>query len=69
MTFADYLRKALAAKGMTSAQLARDLGVTRECVDHWRHGRREPRGRELVLLAEALDKHPAFFYGRPEVLA
>jgi DNA-binding transcriptional regulator YiaG len=49
------LRRALRkAAGVSLDALAREVGVTRQCVGHWEAGRRYPRGAALQRYVAAL---------------
>lgn len=48
------------AMGLTSAQLARRLGVQTRTLARWERGRTEPRSNRLVLLAGVLNVSPAW---------
>lgn len=50
MSFAS----ARAAAGMTQAQVAKALGVTKATVNDWEHGRFAPRGKRLPQIAKLL---------------
>lgn len=50
----DTLIRAMAARDMSSGQLARALGVGRTTVTHWRTGHRVPSRRNAVRVAELL---------------
>lgn len=47
----------------TLAQIAEAVGVTEATVSRWETGKREPRGREIVKLAEHLNVDPRYFTG------
>ena len=59
-TFAAKLNEALA--GTTSESFARSIDRTLRTIQRWRSGESEPRGADLVLVAQALDRDPAWFY-------
>ncbi len=46
------LRLARLQAGLTTAELARRLGVARETVSAWEHGRQEPKASYLRAIAE-----------------
>lgn len=58
--FADRLNEALGST--TSESFARRIDRTLRTVQRWRSGESEPRGVDLVLLANALGRDPAWFY-------
>lgn len=61
--FATRLNEAL--DGTTSEAFARSIDRTLRTVQRWRAGESEPRGADLVLVARALERDPAWFYGEP----
>ncbi|MBS0984445.1 helix-turn-helix domain-containing protein [Gluconobacter cerinus] len=44
--------------GLSQAQFARSIGLAKETLLNWEHGRRQPTGRVQVLLAMS-DKRPS----------
>jgi len=54
--FADRLREARVAKGMTQEQLGFALGITKSSVSAWENGRETPSFRLLPLLRQALGR-------------
>lgn len=48
MSFANTINRLLAKKGLTQADLARELGVSRQAVQFWASGRSEPKGANLI---------------------
>lgn len=52
MTFADELNSLMARRGITQAQVAKDLGVSRQAVQFWAAGRSEPKGANLFKFRE-----------------
>lgn len=65
-TFRIKLREAIDATDYTQEGLAREIDVTLRTVQFWLGGQREPKGRQLVRLADALDREPSWFYLEPE---
>ena len=55
MGFPDRLRKSMAAKGISGADLARKIGVTRQAIYQWLAGTSEPTQENLRNLAINLD--------------
>lgn len=53
-SFASRLKSAAADRGLSQADLARRLGVTRGAVSHWYSGRSVPEGATLAALADAV---------------
>lgn len=53
-----WLRDKIASTGLTQAQAAERLGVTRCTVENWIAGRHEPYPRHRALLAEVLGCSP-----------
>jgi transcriptional regulator with XRE-family HTH domain len=50
------MRRALRVDaGISAAELAQDLGVSRQAVAQWERGERTPRGKYLEAYVEALD--------------
>lgn len=68
-TFQDRMRLALDESGKTQEGLAREVDVTLRTVQFWLAGAREPKGRQLVRLATALDRHPGWFFNEPQEAA
>lgn len=60
--FALRLKEAQEAKGLKTEALAREIGVGLRVVQHWRSGKVEPKGQNLIALAEALGVDPRWFY-------
>lgn len=56
----DRLRK---LKGWTKAQLAREVGTTRQIVHNWYAGRTSPGPALILALARALDTSASFLLG------
>lgn len=54
-TLADRLVEARTAKDLTTAQLARRLGVKTRTLRNWETGHSEPRPNRLTMLAGVLD--------------
>src|SRR5437773_2594972 len=52
------IREALRKRGMTSAELARELGVTDGAVAHWLTGANKPRPERIIEIAMILDVNP-----------
>jgi len=52
-----------ALKGISKAQLAREVGVTRQMVHNWYAGRTWPKPREMLALAAALETSVSHLYG------
>jgi transcriptional regulator with XRE-family HTH domain len=63
--FALNLRAAQAVKGLTTDELARELGISARLVQKWRAGSVTPRYENVRRLAEVLDVDVAYFYGTP----
>ena len=58
MSFADEINLLLNKKKMTQAQLAEELGVSRQAVQFWATGRTEPRGSNLARYREYVGLKP-----------
>lgn len=43
------------AAGLSAAEVAAELGVTRQAISRWERGQREPRGRLLSEYVSVLD--------------
>ncbi|WP_112324484.1 helix-turn-helix domain-containing protein [Oceanibium sediminis] len=54
-TFGDRIVAAREAKGYTTAQLARQLGIKSETLVSWENDRSEPRANKLQILAGMLN--------------
>lgn len=53
--FAERLLLKTEELGLSPADLAKDLGIKRQTVDHWFQGRSVPRAKRMVSLADRLD--------------
>lgn len=62
-TVAERLVSAREALGLSTAQLARRLGVQTRTLSAWETGASEPRSNRLVNLAGVLDVSPAWLLG------
>ena len=58
MTFAEKLAYLRGRYGLSQAQLARSLGVTRQAVSRWENGAGLPDSQALLRLAEEFDVEP-----------
>ena len=58
MTFAEKLAYLRGRHGLSQAQLARSLGVTRQAVSRWENGAGLPDSQALLRLAEEFDVKP-----------
>lgn len=58
--FAARFHEALGAR--TSEDFAREFNVTLRTVQRWRSGESEPRGEQLVRLADSLGRDAGWFY-------
>jgi len=58
----ETLRWAMEAVGVGFDELARAVSVRAETVELWAQGRDSPTMRQLFLLADKLDRTPAFFF-------
>ena len=54
MMFCKRLRAIMAERGVTQAELARRLGVTRTCTNHWYWGVTEPNIEKLTRIRQIL---------------
>lgn len=63
------MRSALDESGFTQERLAREVDVTLRTVQFWLAGDREPKGRQLVRLADALQRPAGWFYEPEEAAA
>jgi transcriptional regulator with XRE-family HTH domain len=52
--FGDRLREVMTAKGLTQADVARMIGMSRAVVSSWLSGKYGPHWSTVVVLAEAL---------------
>lgn len=48
------IKKRRLAAGLTQAELAEQIGVTRSAVALWETGRKYPRGKDIPLIANLL---------------
>lgn len=58
-----------ALNGTTSEAFARRIDKTLRTVQRWRAGESQPNGADLILIATALEKEPAWFYETPQDVA
>ena len=58
MTLKDRLADAMTRKGVSNADLARHLGVSRQAVSFWRTGRNEPAEKTLKEISDYLAVDP-----------
>jgi transcriptional regulator with XRE-family HTH domain len=58
---ATYLRQRLDERGMTSAALARELGVSKNTVTNWTKGKHRPQRKHAEAMAVALQTSPQAF--------
>src|SRR5918997_3807263 len=63
---AAYLRQRLDERGMTSAALARELGVSKNTVTNWTKGKHRPQRKHVEAMAVALDTSPEALLSGPE---
>src|SRR5918997_949793 len=63
---ATYLRQRLDERGMTSAALARELGVSKNTVTNWTKGKHRPHRKHAEAMAVVLDTSPEAFLSGPE---
>jgi transcriptional regulator with XRE-family HTH domain len=63
---ATYLRQRLDERGMTSAALARELGVSKNTVTNWTKGKHRPRRKHAEAMAVALHTSPKAFLSGQE---
>ena len=54
MTFGDWLRRELKARGLTMTECARLVGVSQAAVSNWVRGQRRPDAESIGKLAEVL---------------
>jgi len=62
-TFADRLREARTAAGLSRKELAARAGLSWQAVRAWEQGAREPGLSSILALAAALDESPAKLIG------
>ena len=55
----DKLRQTQIDRGLTDAELAREMGLTERTLHNWRSGYTRPSWNRLVLVARALGLEPA----------
>jgi transcriptional regulator with XRE-family HTH domain len=70
--FGDRLREVMTAKGLTQADVARLIGMSRAVVSSWLSGKYGPHWSTVVVLAEALGVSTEVFrfdVGLPDVVA
>lgn len=59
----DRLRKARVAKSMTQADLADEVGITRQAISAFERGSKQPEGATLSSIANALGQPVSYFIG------
>lgn len=64
--FALRLHEALVADQLTTENFARRIDKTLRTVQRWRSGDTEPNGADLILIAAALGREPAWFFSDEE---
>jgi len=64
--FAKRLTIAMDAAGMTSADLARRLGVNAAIISQYKSGRYKPRQERVYEIAQILGRSPAWLLGLDE---
>lgn len=60
MDFTGRLNRTLKKKGISGSRLAKELGIAETAVRSWRTGKTEPRGDNLIKLADYLGVTPAW---------
>lgn len=55
MSFADKLKEMLNNKGLKAADLARSTGLSEAAISDYLKGKKEPRGRQSIAIAKALN--------------
>lgn len=53
-------------KGMSVAEFARAVGVSRQTIYDWESGRAAPTPERHLVIASALDIHPQLLFSYPE---
>ncbi len=53
-SFSRYIRDARVGRGLSVAEVARQVGVTGPCVYFWEMGRTKPRAENLSMLCKVL---------------
>ena len=65
-TFPYRLKSARIQRGLTQEELGRAIGVSKQAISQYEHGRKKPNSRTLVALARYLNK-PAAYFLRPVI--
>lgn len=65
-TSAKRIAQVLAEKGWNKSQLARELGISVQAVQHWAKGGSRPSGQNLSKLAEVSGKPEYWFFTSDE---
>ena len=55
MSFADKLKEILNINGLKAADLARATGLSEAAISDYLKGKKEPRGRQSIAIAKALN--------------
>lgn len=55
MSFADKLKEILNKNGLKAADLARSTGLSEAAISDYLKGKKEPRGRQSITIAKALN--------------
>ena len=63
--FLRNLKRFMAAKGITNADIAREFGISRSTAGAWVSGGTQPRFEDIDGLAEMLDQPVAAFFEDP----
>lgn len=63
------LKTARLAKGLSQEQLGSKIGVTRGAMASWEQGKFDPQRDKIILLSQALDVYPNYFFEWEEVTA
>ncbi|WP_368750312.1 helix-turn-helix domain-containing protein [Klebsiella aerogenes] len=65
-TSAKRIAQVLAEKGWNKSQLAREIGISVQAVQHWAKGGSRPSGQNLAKLAEVSGKPEYWFFTSDE---
>ena len=63
MIFKERFNEALKASGKTQTQIARELNITKQCVNDYKKGKSVPSIETLYLLCKSLDVSSDYLLG------
>ena len=61
--FTERFREAIVASGKTQTQIAKEVGVAKQCISDFKSGKSYPSIQTLTLLCKSLDVSSDFLLG------